>query len=730
MVRRRSRRRAFGGGLLVTGSLVMCGWSAPALAATSCASIVPQASAGVRRAITADDLARVRDIGMPADSLPGKSPVTISPDGRRVAFQLRQADPATNSYCQALFVLDLRAGSSPMLVDGGGELITYVFQDLRGVVYTSGIPDVVVPAWSPDGRWIAYRKRIDGRTQAWLVRADGGDAHVVIDRPEDVEAVGWSADGKSLLFASRPGLLRAERDIDLEGRSGYLFGARSVPIARARPFPASPINRMVFALDLDTRAVRLATSAEQARLDDTPPDRPQQADLYASGAKGARAWSQAHDAAFTQSPSDIWAAVGQRPPVRCPDPSCSGTIEDLWWSRDTPELRFLHREGWGKSMTALYRWRPGERRVRRVMETSDVLTDCQPTRDDRLLCDRDQSLRPRHIVLIDPRSGRTQVVFDPNPEFASLSLGSVQRLHWRNDHGVESYGDLVLPPDHRPGDRHPLIVVQYRTRGFLRGGVGDEYPIQAFAARGYAVLSFERPPFPAEADAKPNDRRTLTELQRDDTIGWVDRRNMLSSLLEGVALTIKLGVVDPDRIGITGLSDGAVSAWFALNNSSIFKAAAISSCCMDPKTLLLLGGPTWTQHMEREGYPSPSIDDPGFWKPESLAMNADHVTAPILMQQSDDEYLLALEAYAALDERNRAVEMRIFPGEHHVKWQPAHRLAIYQRNLDWFDFWLRGIEEPDPAKRDQYAHWEAMRTRLHTPLSQTASVGDTSIAAH
>ena len=38
-----------------------------------------------------------------------------------------------------------------------------------------------------------------------------------------------------------------------------------------------------------------------------------------------------------------------------------------------------------------------------------------------------------------------------------------------------------------------MVVVQYDTRGFLRGGTGDEYPIQAFANRGYAVLSFRRP---------------------------------------------------------------------------------------------------------------------------------------------------------------------------------------------------------------------------------------------
>jgi hypothetical protein len=45
----------------------------------------------------------------------------------------------------------------------------------------------------------------------------------------------------------------------------------------------------------------------------------------------------------------------------------------------------------------------------------------------------------------------------------------------------------------------------------------------------------------------------------------------------------------------------------------------------------------------------------------------------------------------------------------HLKWQPAHRLAIYNRNLDWFRFWLQDIEDPDPAKAAQYAHWRVLR---------------------
>jgi hypothetical protein len=46
-----------------------------------------------------------------------------------------------------------------------------------------------------------------------------------------------------------------------------------------------------------------------------------------------------------------------------------------------------------------------------------------------------------------------------------------------------------------------------------------------------------------------------------------------------------------------------------------------------------------------------------------------------------------------------------------VKWQPAHRDAIYRRNLQWLLFWLKGEEAADPVDPDQYVRWRAMRVR-------------------
>jgi hypothetical protein len=53
--------------------------------------------------------------------------------------------------------------------------------------------------------------------------------------------------------------------------------------------------------------------------------------------------------------------------------------------------------------------------------------------------------------------------------------------------------------------------------------------------------------------------------------------------------------------------------------------------------------------------------------------------------------------------------MRVFPDELHIKRHSAHRLAIYNRNIDWLNFWLRGVESGLTGDASQYTRWRAMR---------------------
>ena len=135
---------------------------------------------------------------------------------------------------------------------------------------------------------------------------------------------------------------------------------------------------------------------------------------------------------------------------------------------------------------------------------------------------------------------------------------------------------------------------------------------------------------------------------------------------------------------------------------------------MDPHTVMTYGGIAWAEQLQREGYPRATQAAPEFWRPSSAAVNAERLRVPTLMQLSDSEALLGLETFTALREFGQPVELYVFPDEHHYKWQPAHRRAIYERAIDWFDYWLRGLRSTAPERAPELARWDVLRRKRDT----------------
>ncbi|WP_367348494.1 Atxe2 family lasso peptide isopeptidase [Sphingobium yanoikuyae] len=698
-----------GGRTMRAGAYLLLGASLLAFcpearAEASCADLLPGrvAAEPASRLINADDLVRLRDIGRPEGSaFSAPTPLGASPDGQEVAFILRRADPGSNSYCLGLVVVS-RDGAVRLL-DQGGELATASL-DGEGGRMPTGVPEVWAPRWSPDGGQIAFLRRDSGITQLWIVSANGGKARAITHGKVDIEAFAWSVDGRSLLVASRPAILADRARVDAEGLGGWLYDRRVAPNIGPRPRPPVGLAIETRLIDIATGAERAATQAEAEQLAESRKLAP-----FAQGNDGQRAWL-APESAAPLSAERIHVRDRDGRDIPCRSPLCLGDVQGLWWDVQG-HLYFLRREGWAKEDMVLYAWTLDDSAPQPVLRTRDVLLGCVQG-GGALYCLRENATTPRYLARIALTDGSAESLFVPNPEFAHIRLGSVERLRWRNDRGLAAWGDLVLPPDARPGQQFPLVVVQYHSDGFLRGGTGDEYPIQLFAAHGMAVLSLERPAF--VATGQPG-LRTMEDFNRAMQAGWAERWSLLSSLMAGIDAVKTRGIVDPDRIGITGLSDGSSTVRFALINRPIFAAASISNCCFDANMVMMQAGIAYADKQRAYGLPPLTRPDPDLWRPYSVAMNAGKLDRPLLMQLSDDEYIHSLEGFTALREYGQPVEMHIFPGEHHIKWQPAHRRAAYLRNLDWFAYWLQGARDPDPAKQDQYARWDAMRSHKVAP---------------
>ncbi len=647
------------------------------------------------------------------------SGLSLSPDGSGAVYQLQQADLARDGYRSLWCHIDLDTGRIRELGDAGDIAMPV----LAGLGRRTGMWMTLQPRWRPDGRALAMLARRGDQTFAQVCTLGRtGCRTLAIDG--DIQDFIWSEDGAGLIVSSTRSTSELSTARAAEADTGFHFddrfdvfhaltpmrGFQSAPelhfvdavSGRVRPVHAEEIERFRSgrrnAISTTMGAGRSATVFAAAPVERPPFLRDLDVrDFIRLGARGAAWTAPARTDASGSAPPLALFASRDASQVRCSAPECEGYIVEIA-ARDEDTILFIRREGWGFGAHGVYLWDLAANSVRPILVSENVIRVCTPRRTNTI-CLFEGPTSPRRIVALDYASGALRTLVDPNPDLPQAAFAPARRIEWTSPLGDQVFGYVLTPPD-RAGP-NPLIVVQYRATGFLRGGVGDEYPIQAFVRAGFAVLALERPdPFALRAFVRDAD-----EIDRREWEAFSERRRTLAALTSGIEHLAAMGLADPERVGVTGLSDGAETAVFGLIHCDCIAAAAISSGVHDPMSYYLTSDRQRAAMRANGRAPS----EEAFWNQMSLSRNAEGVNAPILAQVADREALFMLQAHRTFADLGKPFDVYIFPDEYHVKWRPRHRLAIYQRSLRWFRFWLLGEQDSAPAFADEYARWRAWR---------------------
>ncbi len=645
----------------------------------------------------------------------------VSPDGRNVAFRLEQASVERNTYDTVWYVQDIDGKSPPRRVADGGIPL----RDSAGV--SSPTPAV----WSPDGRWIYYRALMDGKNAVWRAAVDGSGAESVTTDSADVSDFSLSTDGKTLRYsvgATRDEVVEAEeaeydRGIHIDDRVYIGAGLFRSSQFEGRPATQRFVGWVTAPLLANApdrwKAVDLGTGkARDLAPSEVPPRLPTVSELAKQGLP--EPWMMAIDhntgrialltwvgngAGLLNKP-DVQLAmlpkVGSSKTIKCQAELCTGkTIRGIQWRQHSDEVLFTVSDPHEGQAQSIYRWNVRTGAVHLVTQSAGLLSGGRDQSSacgrssEALVCVAAEADRPPRLERIDLITGGRQVLFDPN---AALALDMAKTapsrlLRWTDAKGYEFTGQF-FPARRTDRSPSPLFVTYYDCRGFLRGGVGDEWPLASMAESGISALCINRVP--------------------SYRLDAVERYGQGLSAVESVIdLLASKGGIDRTKVGMGGHSFGSEVTFWTAMKSNLLVAASVTSPVMAPNYYLFNGlkSGAFFRNMKQNWQLGAPSETPSSWRTLSPVFNLDKIKSPILMQMPEQEYLLALEYAIPLIREHRA-DLYVFPDEPHQKFQPRHKLAAYERNLDWFRFWLQGYKNPDPAKMGQYKIWRSMKASL------------------
>ena len=641
----------------------------------------------------------------------------LSPDGSMVAFRTERASVTRGTYDAFWYVQDVDGASPPRQIAEGGA----VLRDIAGV----SLP--VAPSWSPDGRWLYFRASMGGRIDVWRAAVDGSGATALTRDPADIRAFRLVDAGRTLRYSV--GATRAEV-VDAE-QVEYDTGIRidpTVPLGQGlfrsgridgRPatqrFVHGTLARGPLLADMPDRWKTIDLSAVAHRASPVP-DVAGPSDAGArSTVAGAAPWKQAWSADgwtamltrigeqkdLLQKPGVVLSARSpQGTTVACAAPSCTGKpITAIQWRPHHAEVLFTVTDPEEGGAQSIYRWNVHSHAVYPVVRSHGLVNGGRSpsslcgVSSSALVCVTATASRPPRLERIDIASGRRQVLFEPNAALAyAMRSTPVSLLRWKGTDG-RSFTGQFYPAQGTAGSPAPLFVSYYQCTGFVRGGVGDEYPFASLAAHGISALCINESPYVREPAVRYDSGTAAVE----GAVQWLHAR----------------GEVDCARVGMGGLSFGSeVTLWTAMG-TRLLAAASVSSPSLSSTyyTFMAFTGKTLTRVLRKNWGLGSLEETPERWHLLAPQFHLDTISGPLLLQLSEQEYLFALDYALPLIGERRA-DLYVFPDEPHQKFQPRHKLAVYTRNLDWFRFWLQGVEDKDPSKAAQYDHWRAMRKSL------------------
>ena len=659
------------------------------------------------------------------------SSVSLSPDGNSVVIGTERADWDQQIFRNDLWLYrdDGKGGSLIQLTQSGHD---------------------IDPKWSPDGRWIAFRSerkaspekdsdsgddknkdKVDDKgdlSQIYVISPAGGEAIPLTRGQEEVHTFSWSADSRTLYFATRNPWTKAQKDdykklwkdvvqyrtaergdtifalniadaldrhaaapakeeSDADKESDLTPGARAIATSplRVDDLIASPDgSKLAFLTSAINQREEKFEDYEIYALDLASPT-PRQL-THNQAQEGGLRW--ANDSRHVFFSVEVGDATG---PYRDLQPhlywvDCeTGTIEQ--WSKDfigpvehytvaADNVLASARLGTEVSMYSVAQPVQSLHKLNGWEGTYEILSTTPHSQRIAFVYSSLQKPAEVYLAQSPDKLDQARPITSLNHLFTERDLPQGKPYRWKADDGTTVEGMLIYPRGEFESKKLPMLT-------FIHGGPADAdgnhfeadwYQWAALAAtNGWLVF-------------EPNYRGSTGYGDKflQQIVPLIVSRPG-KDILEGVDALVKDGIADPDHLAVGGYSYGGYMTNWLITQTTRFKAAVTGAGAVE--------------HVGNWGNDDTTFDDAYFlggrpWEAqqryhdEAAIFQIDKVRTPThMVAGADDIRVAVLEDYLlehALYSLGIPNALLIFPGEgHSLAKNPWHGKIKVREELKW-----------------------------------------------
>jgi dipeptidyl aminopeptidase/acylaminoacyl peptidase len=669
---------------------------------------LPLLAAAAPHGLTAGDLVGLARISEPS----------LSPDGKRLVYTLRETDLAADRGRTDLWMVDIDRDGGPTRLtsheenDGGAE-------------------------WAADGSGVFFLSARGGSTQVWFIPAGGGEATPVTRLPLDVAGFRASPRGDRLALA-----LEVFPDCRDLACSKQRLDERAASKARGQAYDRLFVRHwdtwkdgrvsQLFSVALDpSRRPRGEPVPLTAALDaDVPPKPAGGRQDFAFSPDGTEIVFSARLRGRLEPVStnfDVWrvksdgsgAPVNLTPdnpawdaqPAFSPDGRLIAhlAMERPGFEADRFRLvvrdaasgavRFTVRD-WDRSIAAFHFGADG----REIFATADDLGQ-RPlfaidvssherrkltgpghvtefdVAGDRVVFGLQSLTAPVDLYLVEGRAPARPLTRANEARLAQVRFGAVEPFAFDGAGGDEVHGHVVKPWDWRPGTRYPLaFIVHGGPQSSMANTWSYRWNPQVFAGAGYAVVVID-------FHGSTGYGQAFTDsISRD----WGGKP--LEDLQKGLAAAVqRFPWLNGGRACALGASYGGYMInWIAGSWPDAFRCLVNHAGLFDHRSMYYTTEELWFPEWDHGGpyYESPQEHErsnpaqfAGAWKTPTLVIHgALDYRVP---------YTQGLATFTALQRRGVESRLLFFPDENHWVQKPANSLQWHAEVLGWLDRYLK-----------------------------------------